>query len=78
MSKYFLDSFVKDLREEIGLTQLQFAEKLGVGFSTLKMAELGTTSIPQKDFLSALANSCATLGFSDIYKCFKAKTSRLL
>lgn len=60
MSKYFLDSFVKDLREESGLTQLQFAEKLGIGFSTLKMAELGTTSIPQKDFLSALAKYCKT------------------
>lgn len=60
MSKYFLDSFVKDLREQNGLTQLQFAEKLGVGFSTLKMAELGTTSIPQKDFLSALAKYCKT------------------
>lgn len=58
MSKYFLDKFVKSLREKSGLTQLEFAQKLGIGFSTLKMAELGSTSIPQKDFLAAISKHC--------------------
>lgn len=58
MSKYFLDKFVKNLREKSGLTQLEFAQKLGIGFSTLKMAELGSTSIPQNDFLAAISKYC--------------------
>ena len=56
MSKYFLSQYVKGVRTRAGLTQEQFANELGIGFSTLKQAELGNTSVPQKEFLIALSN----------------------
>jgi len=55
MSKYFLKDYIKDLRAQSGLSQKDFAEAVGIGFSTLKQAELGNTSLLNSESVKALA-----------------------
>lgn len=55
MSKYYLKEYVTDLWKNSGLPQEAFSKELGIGYSTLKDALRGVTSLPQPSFLKALA-----------------------
>ena len=55
MSKYFLKDYIKDLRTQSGLSQKDFADAVGIGFSTLKQAELGNTSLLNYESVKSLA-----------------------
>ena len=60
MSKYFLKDYIKDLRTQSGLSQKDFADAVGIGFSTLKQAELGNTSLLNSESVKALAKYTKT------------------
>lgn len=55
MSKFYLKEYTTELWKNSGLPQEAFSKKLGVGYSTLKGAIRGSTTLPQPSFLKALS-----------------------